>query len=148
MIYESEMIEKDKEKDFNSRMAIYLNSKSIHEYIVERDIKGLNKYNFKWADEFIWWYLFKEKFATVILYVCSTIAFNIGISVSFWFMGLWWLWSLIMTAVLTACTLACFGTMNMTVRNLANMRVPREIDSGRGYFNDVDYEMSSQQTSK
>lgn len=148
MIYESEIIEKDKEKDFNSRMTIYLNSKSIHEYIVERDIKGLNKYNFKWTDEFIWWYLFKEKRTTVILYICSAIAFSIGIPIGFWFMGLLWLWSLIMVAVLTACTFVCFGIMNMTVRELANTKVPSEIDRDRNYFKNVDYEMSSQQISK
>jgi len=145
MIYESEIIEKDREKDFNSRMEIYLNSKSIHEYIVERDIKGLNKYNFKWTDEFIWWYLFKEKRATVILCVCSAIAFSVGIPISFWFMGLWWLWSLAMAVVLTACTFVCFVIMNITVKELANTRVPREINSGRDYFRDVDCEMSSQQ---
>ena len=57
MVYESELRKKKLEKDIIARMKLYLNSKSIHEYIVERDIKGLNAYGLKWTDEFIWWYI-------------------------------------------------------------------------------------------
>ena len=58
MIYESAIEEKKLEDNFYKRMELYLNSKSINEYCVQRDLLNIKD---GWIDEFWLWYMYKEK---------------------------------------------------------------------------------------
>ena len=102
MVYKSELLENNMKKDFNARMELYLNSKSIHEYLVERDLKGLNEYTFTLSDEFLWWYILKEEFGMFVLGAVLAVVLGIAIPVLLCICGLWWVWSIAVAMALEA----------------------------------------------
>ena len=65
MIYESAIEEKKLEDNFYKRMELYLKSKSIDEYCVQRDLMNIND---SLIDEFWLWYMYKEKKHVLIGY--------------------------------------------------------------------------------
>jgi len=145
MVYKSELLENNMKKDFNARMELYLNSKSIHEYLVERDLKGLNKYNFKLSDEFLWWYILKEEFGMFVLGASLAVVLGIAIPVLLYICGLWWVWSIAVAIVLEAIVSLFIVVTLKTVSCLSEKRVDSPIDGSRDYFARVDAQMSSKQ---
>lgn len=145
MVYKSELLESNMKKDFNARMELYLNSKSIHEYLVERDLKGLNKYNFKLTDEFLWWYILKEELGIFVLGTALAVVLGIAIPVLLYICGLWWVWSVAVAIVLEALVSLSTTVVVKTVNCLGEKRVDSSIDRTRDYFAQVDAKMSSKQ---
>ena len=145
MVYKSELLENNMKKDFNARMELYLNSKSIHEYLVERDLKGLNKYNFTLSDEFLWWYILKEKFGMFVLGAALAIVLGIAIPVILYICGLGWGWSIVVAIALEALVSLFIATTVKTVNCLSEKRVDSSIDGSRDCFARVDAYMSSKQ---
>lgn len=145
MVYKSELLENNMKKDFNARMELYLNSKSIHEYLVERDLKGLNEYTFTLSDEFLWWYILKEEFGMFMLGAALAVVLGIAIPVLLYICGLWWVWSIAVAMALEALVSLFIATTVKTVNCLSEKRVDASIDSSRDYFARVDARMSAKQ---
>ena len=134
MIYESQLEEKRQEQMFYDRMSIYLNSKSIHEYLVEKDIKGLSKGCPKILDEFIWWYLFKEKYYSVISWFIAMFSLSsIAFPAILWLVGLSWYYAILVSGVLAFMLTLAFYIIKQRVNELRSVDVPSSINE----FNDV-----------
>ena len=88
MIYESVVEEKKREDNFYKRMALYLKSKSIDEYCVQRDLLNIKD---NWIDEFWLWYMYKEKKHALVGYwllcmigMSTLILFALALMLSGW----------------------------------------------------------------
>ena len=98
MLYESNIrcAAKDREyrDTFFKLMKMYLKSKSLHSYLIEKDLNDIDAIP-TWRDPFVWWYIKKERFLTFFLivmlsctlcaaitcFLCSSIVLSIGINI-------------------------------------------------------------------
>lgn len=145
MIYESVVKEKKLEDNFYKRMSLYLKSKSIDEYCVQRDLLNIKD---DWIDNFWLWYMYKEKKHVIVGYwLLSTI----GISTFILFApplipggGLWWVGSGILAAISFIFHIFIACGISEYVKQLGRKIVPYSIskDKDRDEFEDVDRSMS------
>ena len=98
MLYESDIRCATKDKEYRDAffklMEMYLKSKSLHSYLIEKDLNGISIIP-TWRDPFVWWYIRKERFltfflavmlsctlcATITYLLCSYIVLSIGINI-------------------------------------------------------------------
>ena len=91
MIYQSEIDVAHRADNLQKRMKLYLTSKSIDEYKIQRDLEGLKP---KWhlPDIFLLWYIYSERY---IAFIASIFLCGLGFSlISFFilrFFGLLWI---------------------------------------------------------
>ena len=87
----------NKRDAFFKLMEMYLKSRSLHSYLIKKDLNGICTVP-AWRDPFVWWYIRKERFFTVVLTVvliavlsctlcaaitytlCSSVLLSFGIS--------------------------------------------------------------------
>lgn len=110
MIYPSEIEQKQQEDTFIGCGELYLKSKSIHEYIVERDTQfpSINSIN----DPYVWWYIYKER--TGSYYLCA-IASAILLQVCWLALSIfcaWPLWVILVASVLIGVVTSVFIAAN------------------------------------
>ena len=143
MIYESVVKEKKLEDNFYKRMELYLKSKSIDEYCVQRDLLNIKD---NLIDEFWLWYMYKEKKHVLVGYwlLCM-----IGISALILFAlplifggGLWWVVSSALAAISFFLHIFIASNVSEYVRQLGNKLVPYSISKDRYEFKDVDRSMT------
>ena len=143
MIYESVVKEKKLEDNFYKRMSLYLKSKSIDEYCVQRDMLNIKD---NWIDDFWLWYMYKEKKHVLVGYWLLSM---IGTFILFALLlmlcgGLWRVGSGILAAIsfVLHIFIAC-GTSKY-VKHFGHKIVPYSIskDRDRDEFEDVDRSMS------
>ena len=143
MIYESVVKEKKLEDNFYKGMSLYLKSKSIDEYCVQRDLLNIKD---NWIDDFWLWYMYKEKKHVLVGYWLLSM---IGISALILFappliLGGKTLWVVsstlaIISFVFHICVALCTSEF---VKELRHMKVPRSISEDRDEFEHVDRSMS------
>ena len=143
MIYESVVEEKKREDNFYKRMSLYLKSKSMDEYYVQRDLLNCKD---GLIDEFWLWYMYKEKKHVLVGYwlLCM-----IGISTLILFApslilggGLWWVRSSILAIISFVLHIFVACSTSKYVRQLGHKLVPYSISKDRDEFEDVDSSMS------
>ena len=143
MIYESIVEKKKLEDNFYKRMALYLKSKSIDEYCVQRDLLNIKD---NWIDDFWLWYMYKEKKHVLVGYwlLCM-----IGISALILFAlplmlggGLWWVGSCALATISFFFHIVIARNVSEYVRQLGNKLVPYSISKDRYEFKDVDRSMT------
>ena len=143
MIDESAIEEKKLEDNFYKRMELYLKSKSIDEYCVQRDLLNIND---SLIDEFWLWYMYKEKKHVLVGYWLLSM---IGVFALILFappliLGGKTLWVVSSTlAIISFVFHICvaLGTSEF-VKELRHMKVPRSISEDRDEFEHVDRAMS------
>ena len=143
MIYESVVKEKKLEDNFYKRMSLYLKSKSIDEYCVQRDLLNIKD---NWIDDFWLWYMYKEKKHVLVGYWLLSM---IGISTLILFVltlmlggGLWWVGSYTLAAISFFLHIFIARNVSEYVRQLGHKIVPSSISKDRDEFEDVDSLMS------
>ena len=143
MIYESVVKEKKLEDNFYKRMSLYLKSKSIDEYCVQRDLLNIKD---NWIDDFWLWYMYKEKKHVLVGYWLLSM---IGISTLILFVlplmlggGLWWVGSCTLAAISFFLHIFIACNVSEYVRQLGNKLVPYSISKDRYEFKDVDRSMT------
>lgn len=98
MLYESDIRRAKKDKNYSDTffklMEMYLKSRSLHSYLIEKDLNGIDAIP-TWRDPFVWWYIRKERFFSVVLIavlsctlcaaityaLCSSVLLDLGISI-------------------------------------------------------------------
>ena len=143
MIYESVVKEKKLEDNFYERMSLYLNSKSIDDYCVQRDLLNIND---SLIDEFWLWYMYKEKKHVLVGYWLLSM---IGISALILFApplilggGIWWVVSSTLAVTSFALHICIALSTSEFVKELRYRKVPRSISEDRDEFGHVDRSMS------
>ena len=143
MIYESAIEEKTLEDNFYKRMSLYLKSKSIDEYCVQRDLLNIKD---NWIDDFWLWYMYKEKKHVLVGYWLLSM---IGISALILFApplilggGIWWVVSSTLAAISFVFHIFVARSVSEYVRRLGNKLVPDRIYKNSYEFKDVDCLMS------
>ena len=143
MIYESVVKEKKLEENFYKRMSLYLKSKSIDEYCVQRDLLNIKD---NWIDDFWLWYMYKEKKHVLVGYWLLSM---IGISALILFApplilggGIWWVVSSTLAAISFVFHIFVARSVSEYVRRLGNKLVPDRIYKNSYEFKDVDCLMS------
>ena len=143
MIYESAIEEKKLEDNFYKRMELYLNSKSIDEYHVQRDLLNIND---SLIDEFWLWYMYKEKKHVLVGYwllcmigMSTLILFALALMLS----GcIFWVGSCTLAAISFVFHIFVARSVSEYVRWLGNKLVPDRIYKNSYEFKDVDCLMS------
>ena len=143
MIYESVVKEKKLEDNFYKRMSLYLKSKSIDEYCVQRDLLGIKD---NWIDEYWLWYMYKEKKHVLVRYWLLSM---IGISALILFApplilngGIWWVVSSTLAVTSFAFHICVALSTSEYIKELGYMKVPYNISKDRDKFKDIDKSMS------
>ena len=143
MIYESAIEKKKLEDNFCKRMSLYLNSKSIDEYCVQRDLLNIND---SLIDEFWLWYMYKEKKHVLVGYWLLSM---IGISALILFApplilggGIWWVVSSTLAVTSFALHICIALSTSEYIKELGYMKVPYSISKDRDKFKDIDLSMS------
>ena len=143
MIYESVVKEKKLEDNFYKRMSLYLKSKSIDEYCVQRDLLNIKD---NWIDDFWLWYMYKEKKHVLVGYwllsmigISTLILFALPLMLSG---GLWWVGSCTLAAISFFLHIFIARNVSEYVRQLGNKLVPYSISKDRYEFKDVDRSMT------
>lgn len=143
MIYESVVEEEKLEDNFYKRMELYLKSKSIDEYCLQRDILIIN-YNV--IDVFWLWYMYKEKKHVLVGYWLLSM---IGISALILFApplilggGIWWVVSSTLAVTSFALHICIALSTSEYIKELGYMKVPYSISKDRDKFKDIDLSMS------
>ena len=143
MIYESAIEEKKLEDNFYKRMSLYLKSKSIDEYCVQRDLLNIKD---NWIDDFWLWYMYKEKKHVLVGYwllsmigISTLILFALPLMLSG---GLWWVGSCTLAAISFFLHIFIAHNVSEYVRQLGHKIVPSSISKDRDEFEDVDSLMS------
>ena len=143
MIYESVVEEEKLEDNFYKRMELYLKSKSIDEYCVQRDLLNIKD---NWIDDFWLWYMYKEKKHALVGYwlLCM-----IGISALILFApplilggGIWWVVSITLAVTSFAFHICVALSTSEYIKELGYMKVPYSISKDRDKFKDIDKSMS------
>ena len=141
--YESAIEEKKLEDNFYKRMSLYLKSKSIDEYCVQRDLLNIKD---NLIDEFWLWYMYKEKKNVLVGYwlLCM-----IGISALILFAlplifggGIWWVVSSTLAVTSFAFHIYAALCTSEYIKELGYMKVPYSISKDRDKFKDIDKSMS------
>lgn len=143
MIYESIVEEKMLEDNFYKRMSLYLKSKSIDEYCVQRDLLNIKD---TWIDEFWLWYMYKDKKHVLIGYwllcmivISALILFAPPLMLGG---GLWWAVSGILAAISFVLHIFIACSTSKYVKRLGHKLVPYSISKDRDEFEYVDRSMS------
>ena len=143
MIYESAIEEKKLEDNFYKRMELYLNSKSIDEYRVQRDLLNIND---SLIDEFWLWYMYKEKKHVLVGYwllcmigMSTLILFALALMLSGW---IFWVGSCTLAAISFVLHIFVARSVSEYVRQLGHKIVPSSISKDRDEFEDIDSSMS------
>ena len=95
--------EENAERMFNESLQLYLNSSTIEEYIVSRNLKCPSIETYR--DIFFWWYVYKERFLSFKIYVYLMAFFVSAIwySLSTYFELLPWIWCRIAISTAILC---------------------------------------------
>ena len=143
MIYESVVEEKKREDNFYKRMELYLKSKSIDEYCLQRDMLNINV---NVIDVFWLWYMYKEKKHVLVGYWLLSM---IGISALILFApplilggGIWWVISITLAVTSFAFHICIALSTSEYIKELEYMKVPYSISEDRDKFKDIDKSMS------
>ena len=143
MIYESIVKEKKFEDNFYKRMELYLKSKSIDEYCLQRDMLNINV---NVIDVFWLWYMYKEKKHVLVRYWLLSM---IGISALILFappliLGgrIWWVISITLAVTSFAFHICVALSTSEYIKELGYMKVPYSISEDRDKFKDIDKSMS------
>ena len=143
MIYESAIEEKKLEDNFYKRMELYLKSKSIDEYRVQRDLMNVND---SLIDEFWLWYMYKEKKHVLVGYwllciigISALILFALALMISGW---IFWVGSCTLAAISFALHIFVARIVSEYARRLGHKIVPSSIYKDYHEFEDVDRLMS------
>ena len=143
MIYESIVKEKKHEDNFYKKMALYLKSKSIDEYCVQRDLLNIKD---GWIDEFWLWYMYKEKKHVLVGYwllcmigISTLILFALALMLSGW---IFWVGSCTLAAISFVLHIFVARSVSEYVRQLGHKIVPSSISKDRDEFEDADNSMS------
>lgn len=143
MIYESAIEEKKLEDNFYKRMELYLKSKSIDEYCVQRDLLNIND---SLIDEFWLWYMYKEKKHVLVGYwllcmigISTLILFALALMLSGW---IFWIGSCTLAAISFVFHIFVARCVSEYVRRLGRKIVPAEIYKDYREFEDVDRSMT------
>ena len=143
MIYESVVKEKKLEDNFYERMSLYLKSKSIDEYRVQRDMLNIND---SLIDEFWMWYMYKEKKHVLVGYWLLSM---IGISALILFAlplifggGIWWVVSGALATISFFLRIFIANNVSEYVKQIGHKLVPYSISKDRDEFEIVDSSMS------
>ena len=143
MTYESVVEEKKLEDNFYKRMELYLKSKSIDEYCLQRDMLIIND---NVIDVFWLWYMYKEKKHVLVRYWLLSM---IGISALILFApplilggGIWWVVSITLAVTSFAFHICVALSTSEYIKELGYMKVPYSISKDRDKFKDIDLSMS------
>ena len=143
MIYESAIEEKKLEDNFYKRMELYLKSRSIDEYYVQRDLLNIND---SLIDEFWLWYMYKEKKHVLVGYwllcmigMSTLILFALALMLSGW---IFWVGSCTLAAISFVFHIFVARSVSEYVRRLGHKIVPPSIHKDEYEFEDVDRLMS------
>ena len=143
MIYESVVKEKKLEDNFYERMSLYLNSKSIDDYRVQRDLLNIND---SLIDEFWLWYMYKEKKHVLVGYwllcmigMSTLILFALALMLSGW---IFWVGSCTLAAISFVFHIFVARSVSEYVRRLGHKIVPASIYKDYCEFEDIDKSMS------
>ena len=143
MIYESAIEEKKLEDNFYKRMELYLNSKSIDEYCVQRDMLNIND---SLIDEFWIWYMYKEKKHVLVGYwllciigISALILFALALLLSGW---IFWVGSCTVAAISFVLHIFVAQGVSEYVRWIGHKIVPTNIYKYECEFEDADRSMS------
>ena len=143
MTYESVVEEKKLEDNFYKRMELYLKSKSIDEYCLQRDMLIIND---NVIDVFWLWYMYKEKKHVLVGYWLLSM---IGISALILFApplilggGIWWVVSSTLAVTSFALHICIALSTSEYIKELGYMKVPYSISKDRDKFKDIDLSMS------
>ena len=143
MIYESVVEEEKLEDNFYKRMELYLKSKSIDEYCLQRDMLIIND---NVIDVFWLWYMYKEKKHVLVRYWLLSM---IGISALILFApplilggGIWWVVSITLAVTSFAFHICVALSTSEYIKELGYMKVPYSISKDRDKFKDIDKSMS------
>lgn len=143
MIYESIVKEKKLEDNFYKRMELYLKSKSIDEYCVQRDLMNIKD---NWIDDFWLWYMYKEKKHVLVGYwllciigISALILFALALLLSG---RIFWVGSCTVAVISFVLHIFVARSVSEYVRWLGHKIVPASIYKDECEFEDVDRSMS------
>ena len=143
MIYESVVEEKKHEDNFYKRMSLYLKSKSMDEYYVQRDLLNCKD---SLIDEFWLCCMYKEKKHVLVGYwllsmigISAVILFALALMLSGW---IFWVGSCTLAAISFVLHIFVARSVSEYVRQLGHKIVPSSISKDRDEFEDIDSSMS------